>query len=100
MEPAIIPTNYTNAGKILGLFEIRSIIETLCMLIPLALFVFSFAALSLTTTVIVFCILLVPVGGFGLMGIQGYSLFEFIMLYVRWRRSRRIIIYHGMEVKI
>ena len=38
MEPTVfIPTNYTDAGKLLGMFEIRNVIECFVLCIPLTL---------------------------------------------------------------
>ena len=33
----IIPVNFTDAGKLLGTFPVRSSIEALCLLVPVAL---------------------------------------------------------------
>ena len=73
-ETYYIPTNFTDAGRVMGLFEIR---------------------LSLTPKIIVTLTVLVPVGGFGLIGINDDSLTRWLGSWWRWRKGRRLITYRG-----
>ena len=67
-----IPRNYTDAGRIFGMF-------------------------GLTATIIICMVFVIPIGGFSLIGIHDYSLLTFIRLYIRWRKSRRILVYRGIK---
>ena len=78
-ETYYIPTNFTDAGRVMGLFEIRNLIE----------------AVLLTPKIIVTLTVLVPVGGFGLIGISDDSLTRWLGCWWRWRKRRRIITYRG-----
>lgn len=91
MEPItiVIPANYTDAGRILGVFEIRKLIEAAVLCVPLlALLLFSLP-FSLTTNIVVSAIIIVPLGGFSLMGIHDYSLLNFIRVYRKWRKNKK-----------
>lgn len=93
-----IPANFTDAGRLFGLFEIRNTIETVILTVPVLFFCIYFLPLALTPKLIVTLTLIVPVGGFGLIGIADESLFRWVAGWWRWRRSRRRISYRG-EVK-
>ena len=68
-----IPVNFTDAGKLFGVFEIRNAVETVLLCIPI----------------------LVPVGGFALIGIGGDSLTRWLKAWINWRKHRRMIFYRG-----
>lgn len=98
MEPTVfIPTNYTDAGKLFGMFEIRNVIETVMLCIPLTLFAIMLSPFGLTGTVILITVAVVTVGGFTLIGVQDYSLFTFLRIYNRYRKNRRLITYRGTK---
>ena len=97
-----IPTNFTDAGRVFGMFELRNCIEAvilaaptlgICMLIAHQLMV------SLTIKLIISLCLLVPVCGFALIGIRADSLSRYLSVYFRWRRHRRIILNKGETIK-
>jgi hypothetical protein len=92
-----IPTNFTDGGKILGNFEIKHVIEAGILSPPVLYLIFRFLPFSVTTKMIVAIILVVPVAGFALMGIRGFSLSEYVRIWHRWRKERRIIEYRGCE---
>ena len=46
---------------------------------------------------IICMVFVIPIGGFSLIGIHDYSLLTFIRLYIRWRKSRRILVYRGIK---
>lgn len=98
-EKAIIPANFTDAGKLLGLFEIRNAIECAIICIPLIFLIISFSPFGLTGTLITSGVLIIPTGGFALMGIKDHSLFTFLRLYFMWRKRRGILIYRGEKVR-
>ena len=58
-----IPVNFTNAGRILGLFEIRNLIEALLLCLPVLYVCLTYLPFSLTPKIIVTVSLVVPIGG-------------------------------------
>ncbi len=98
MEPTIfIPTNYTDAGKLLGMFEIRNVVECAVLCIPLTLLCILLSPFGLTGTIILILVLDITVGGFALIGIQDYSLLTFLRIYKRYKDKKRIITYRGTQ---
>ena len=98
METTVhIPTNYTDAGKLFGMFEIRNAVECLILCLPIIWLVFSLTPFKITTTLVIACVLVIPTGGFALMGIADHSLFTFIRLYRRWRKNRGVLLFRGSE---
>lgn len=97
MDTVYIPTNYTDAGKLLGAFALRHVAECAAICLPLAALVFLLCPLGLTGKIIVCAVLAVPAGGFALLGVQDNSLLTFARLYHRWRKNRRILIYRGSQ---
>ena len=93
-----IPTNFTDAGRILGIFELRNIVEAVLMVIPALYICIACLSLSLTAKIIVTMIVVVPTGGFGLMGINDASFSRWFSCWWRWRRRRRLMFFRG-EVK-
>lgn len=90
-----IPTNFTDAGRVMGLFEIRNLIEAVLLTLPILYLCLAFVPLSLTPKIIVTLTVLVPVGGFGLIGINDDSLTRWLGSWWRWRKGRRLITYRG-----
>ena len=104
-ETYYIPANYTDAGKLFGLFEIRNTIEAVLVGLPILCFCAAFLPLELTWKIIVSLFLLVPAVGFALIGLKDDSLtrylrtwwtyrgevneHEFERTYLRRRRNRR-----------
>ena len=104
MDTVYIPSNYTDAGKLLGAFALRQVAECAAICLPLAagsLKDFTKLGLEVNTSiplsVIVCAVLVVPAGGFALLGVQDNSLLTFARLYSRWRKNRRILIYRGTQ---
>lgn len=94
MDPIIIPVNYTDAGKILGYFNLRNVLEAAVFGIP-GIFLMFLLPFGLMTNIIAGAVAVVPLCGFSLIGINDYSLLQFLRLYHNWRRSRRIVTYRG-----
>nr|WP_325223016.1 hypothetical protein [uncultured Oscillibacter sp.] len=94
-ETYYIPTNFTDAGRVMGLFEIRNLIEAVLLTLPILYLCLAFVPLSLTPKIIVTLTVLVPVGGFGLIGISDDSLTRWLSSWWRWRKGRRLITYRG-----
>ena len=91
----IIPANYTDAGKILGIFEIRKLVEAMVLCVPLLGFLLFSLPFSITTNIVISAVIVVPVGGFALTGIHDYSLLDFVRVYLKWRKQRKILTFDG-----
>ena len=97
-----IPANYTDAGRLFGLFEMRNGVEAVILCAPvlgLCILLANVLPVSVTAKIVLSLFLLVPVGGFALIGIRDDSLTRFLRIYIHWRRSRRILIYRGDPIK-
>ena len=94
-ETYYIPTNFTDAGRVMGLFELRNLIEAVVLTLPILYLCLAFVPLSMTPKIIVTPTVLVPVGGFGLIGINDDSLTRWLGSWWRWRKGRRLITYRG-----
>lgn len=90
-----IPNNYTDAGKVLGMFEVRNTVEAFVLCVPLTVLTVLLSPFGLTGTLITVLVLVITVGGFALVGVYDHSLIAFARLYRRWRKNRRILIYRG-----
>lgn len=90
-----IPTNFTDAGRVMGLFELRNLVETVIMTLPVLYLCLAFLPFELTTKIIVALIIVVPLGGFGLIGINDDSMTRWLGSWMKWRRGRRIILFRG-----
>lgn len=98
MEPNVfIPTNYTDAGKLLGMFEIRNMIEAAILCIPLVMLAVSLSPFGLTGTIILVMVIVTVIGGFSLMGVQDFSLLTFLRIYNRFKKNKRIATYRGSQ---
>ena len=90
-----IPTNFTDAGRVMGLFELRNLVETVIMTLPVLYLCLAFLPFELTTKISVTLIIVVPLGGFGLIGINDDSMTRWLGSWLKWRRGRRIILFRG-----
>ena len=95
MESVHIPTNFTDAGKILGMFPIRNTVEAVALGIPTLMLLLSILPFGLVWNLVGCLIVIVPLCGFAMMGIRDYSLLTFVRVYWNWRRNRKILIYGG-----
>jgi len=94
-ETYYIPANYTDAGRILGIFEIRNMVEAVLLGVPLLAACLRLLPFDLATRVVVALVLFVPVAGTALMGISGDSLSRHLKSWIGWRRARRVLTYRG-----
>jgi hypothetical protein len=90
-----VPANYTDAGRVLGLFEIRNLIEAAVLGLPVLFLCARFLPFAITTKIIATMIIFVPIAGFALIGVNGDSLTRYTAARRRWRRKRRILTYRG-----
>lgn len=90
-----IPANFTDAGKIMGVFVTRNMIEAIILVVPIAFLCFVYLPFDLTVKIIVSLIIIVPVGGFSLIGINDDSLTVFLRTWLSWRKQKGVITYRG-----
>ena len=90
-----IPTNFTDAGRVMGLFELRNLVEAVVLTIPVLYLCIAFLPFALSTKIMVTLVVIVPVGGFGLIGVNDDSMTRGVKDWWRWRRRRRIILFRG-----
>ena len=74
---------------------IRNAVETVLLCIPILFLCLVLLPLTLMPKIIVTMAILVPVGGFALIGIGGDSLTRWLKAWIQWRKHRRMIFYRG-----
>ncbi len=90
-----IPANYTDAGRLFGLFPIRNTVEAAIFAIPTLFFCFRLLPFVLTTNIVITLVLVVPSAGFALIGLGDDSLSRFLAACWRWKQGRKIITFRG-----
>jgi len=90
-----IPANFSVSGRVMGLFELRNLVEAALLTLPVLYLCLALLPLPLTPKIIVTLTVLVPVGGFGLIGISDDSLTRWVGCWWRWRKKRRLMTYRG-----
>ena len=98
MTEFFIPTNFEDSGKLMGIFNMRNVIEAGILSLPFVFLTFKLVPVSLTWKIILSAIFAIPIGGFALIGINDDPLTVFVKNWLRWLRNRKIIEYRG-EVK-
>ena len=83
----VIPVNFTDAGRLFGLFEIRNAVEAVLICVPLAAMLMRIGIVSAVSVIL---------GGFALIGIGDMSLLEFLKQYIRFKRQAKILTYKGV----
>lgn len=91
----LIPANFEDSGKIMGLFSTRNVVEAVILVLPFAFCIFKLVPLSLTWKIILSSVFVIPVGGFALMGIRDDPLSIFVRTWFEWRKKRKILEYRG-----
>jgi hypothetical protein len=94
-ETYYIPANFTDAGRLFGLFELRNVIEAVVLGLPVLFLAFTALPFAITTRLIISMVLFVPTAGFALIGIGDDSLTRYIKAWRKWRRRKRILTYKG-----
>ena len=94
-ETYYIPVNFTDAGRVMGMFELRNLVEAVILTLPVLYFCLVMLPFELTTKITVTLIAVVPLGGFGLLGIKDDSLTRWVGSWWRWRKRRRLMTYRG-----
>ena len=91
----LIPANFEDSGKIMGLFSTRNVVEAVILVLPFAFCIFKLVPLSLTWKIILSSVFVIPIGGFALMGIRDDPLSIFVRTWFEWRKNRKILEYRG-----
>ncbi len=95
MTEFYIPTNFEDSGKLLGVFNIRNVVEAGILSLPFVYLTFRFVPLSLSWKIIISAIFAIPIGGFSLLGINDDSLTAFVRNWWRWLKNKKILEYRG-----
>lgn len=90
-----IPTNFTDAGRVMGLFEFRNLVEAIVLTVPVLYLCIAFLPFGLTNRITITLIVIIPLGGFGLIGINDDSMTRWLASWWKWRRGRRVILFRG-----
>ncbi len=86
-----IPPNFLTSGCIFGgAIRIRNAIEAGVLVLATGLPIFQLP-FSLTVRIIILCLVPLPLGILGVIGIEGDALSEFIMNWLKWFRKRRVL---------
>ena len=90
----VIPVNFTDAGRLFGLFEIRNAVEA--VFICVAALLMRILPFGLLWRIGIVSAVTVIAGGFALIGIGDMSLLEFLKQYIRFKRQAKILTYKGV----
>ena len=86
-----IPPNFLTSGRLFGgMIRVRNAIEA-CVLIMLTGLPLIRLPFSLTTKIILLCLIPLPLGIFAVIGFDGDSLTEFALNWIKWLFNRRIL---------
>lgn len=85
-----IPANYTDSGKILGgMLEPRNAVEAVILVILLGYPELMLIPMPGTIRIVVMTMTLLPTAIVAMMGIDGYSLFQYLSHIVRYMTTKR-----------
>ena len=85
-----IPANYTDSGKILGgMLEPRNAVEAVSLVILLGYPELMLIPMPGTIRIVVMTVTLLPTAIVAMMGIDGYSLFQYLSHIVRYMTTKR-----------
>ena len=88
----IIPPNFIEAGTFFGgMFRARNVIEAGILAFAIGVPVFVFVPFGLTARIIILCLTALPVALVALIGISGESLSEFLIIFLKYLRNRRVV---------
>ena len=91
MDVYYIPPNFLTSGRLFGgMIRVRNAIEA-CVLVLVTGIPILQLPFSLTTRIVILCLITLPLGVFGVVGIDGDSLSEFVFNWCRWLFRRRML---------
>ena len=86
----VIPSNYTDSGKILGgILSLRNLIEAVVLIVGFGFIELKLIPMQETVRIIVMIVTLLPLGLLALTGIDGDSLLQYLGHIVKFLRNRR-----------
>ena len=94
-ETYYIPANFTDAGRVFGLFEIRNVVEAVLLGVPVIFLCAYLLPFAIMTKVIMTMVVFIPIAGFALIGISDESLTRYVRAWLKWRKNKRILTYRG-----
>lgn len=95
-----IPFNFIDEGKILGgMVKTRNFIEGCVCAAIASIPVFIIPLISFKVRLVLFIILVVPALVFGCIGINGDPISKFILYYIKYKKSRRVVSFNN-KVKL
>ena len=84
-----IPPNFLTSGRLFGgSIRFRNAIEA-SILVLITAFPIIKLPLDLTPKIMLLCLLPLPLGIFGVLGVEGESLSEFVLNWLKWLTNRR-----------
>lgn len=86
-----IPPNFLTSGRLFGgAVRIRNAIEAAILVLATGIPIVQLP-FSLTTRIILLCLIPLPLGIFGVIGIEGDALTEFLLNWICWLKNRRVL---------
>ena len=90
-----IPDNFAeNTGVLGGMFPLRNFVEGIIFALPMLFLALSIPNVSLNTRIPLMIFMVSPPLILGCVGINGDSVTEFLLYYIRYRKHRRIARYN------
>ena len=91
MKPRfLIPTNFAQEGKIYGQVNLRNAVEAFVVLV-LAILFMKYVPLDTKPTIYVTVLVFLPLFILTIIGINGFSLTEFIIVFMKFKKSRTVL---------
>ena len=95
MDTYMIPVNFTEAGRLLGLFPVRNTIEAAVLALPLFFILIALLPLAMTIRLTVAASFAIPLGGIALMGIGDDSLTQHLRALWHYLKNKKILTHRG-----
>ena len=92
-ETYIIPHNYTDNGKILGMIEKESLITATVWFLPMTYLIFRFLPFSIETKIFAFMFIVIPPTIFALVGIGSETLLDMLKFIIRFTKRSKVYTY-------
>ena len=86
-----IPPNFLTSGRLFGgAVRIRNAIEAVILVVATGIPIIKLP-FSMTARIILLCLIPLPLGIFGVIGIEGDALTEFLLTWIMWLKNRRVL---------
>ena len=93
----LIPPNFLTTGRVFGgMIRMRNAVEAGILVALTTIPIFKLP-LSLSVRIALWCLLPLPLGILGVIGIDGDSISEFLLNWLRWLTNRRVLHRKGVE---